>query len=260
MAVGGASAFRVAAGPLRSTRRQTISSPRIALVSGANRGIGLEIVRQLSRQGVRCVMGARDAAKGRVARDKLTAEGLTPDLVTLDVADAASVKAAVAETLARHHRIDILVNNAGILLDGPSSQLAVASVDPALVTRTLATNLLGPLHLTQAVLPAMRAQKYGRIVNLSSGLGQLAEMGAGWPAYRMSKAALNAQTRTAAAELAGDGIKVNAMCPGWVKTDMGGPNAERPVEQGADTAVWLALLPDDGPTGGFFRDRAPIAW
>ena len=95
---------------------------------------------------------------------------------------------------------------------------------------------------------------------MSSGLGQLSDMGGGWPAYRMSKTALNALTRTTAAEVAADGIKVNAACPGWVKTDMGGPDAERTPEQGADTAVWLALLPDDGPTGGFFRDRAPIAW
>lgn len=237
-----------------------MTETRVALISGANRGIGLEIARQLSRLGVVAVMGSRDLEGGKRAQASLAGEGLQPDLVALDVTDAASIADAVAETRQRHGRIDILVNNAGILLDGPSSGLGVENVDPALVKRAFETNLIGPLMLIQAVAPIMRAQKYGRIVNLSSGLGQLSEMGAGWPAYRISKTALNALTRMASAELANDGIKVNAMCPGWVKTDMGGPDAERPVEQGADTAVWLAMLDDAGPTGGYFRDRAPIAW
>ncbi|MFN3869482.1 MAG: SDR family NAD(P)-dependent oxidoreductase, partial [Hyphomicrobiaceae bacterium] len=118
----------------------------------------------------------------------------------------------------------------------------------------------GPLMLTQTALPEMRRGGYGRIVNVSSGLGQLSEMGSGFPAYRLSKAALNALTRTTAAELGSINIKVNAMCPGWVRTDMGGPDATRGVEEGAATAVWLATLADDGPTGGFFRDKKPIAW
>jgi NAD(P)-dependent dehydrogenase (short-subunit alcohol dehydrogenase family) len=125
---------------------------------------------------------------------------------------------------------------------------------------TYTTNVMGPTRLIQAVMPAMRKAGYGRIVNLSSGAGQLSEMGMGFPAYRMSKAALNALTRVSARELAGDGVKVNAMCPGWVRTGMGGPNAPREPKEAADTAVWLATLPDNGPTGGFFRDRQPIAW
>jgi NAD(P)-dependent dehydrogenase (short-subunit alcohol dehydrogenase family) len=128
------------------------------------------------------------------------------------------------------------------------------------VLETFKTNTLGPLQLIQAVVPHMKARGYGRIVNLSSGAGQLADMGGGFPAYRMSKAALNALTRIAAAELGPGDIKINAMCPGWVKTAMGGPGATRSVEKGAETAVWLATLPADGPTGGFFRDRKPIPW
>jgi NAD(P)-dependent dehydrogenase (short-subunit alcohol dehydrogenase family) len=158
-------------------------------------------------------------------------------------------------------RIDVLVNNAGVFLEktatGESSAL---DVRPETVMATLRTNLIGPLALIQAVVPAMRKQAYGRIVNLSSGLGQLSEMGGSFAGYRMSKTALNALTRTMAAELSEDPIKINAMCSGWVRTDMGGPEATRTVEQGAETAVWLAMLEEDGPTGGFFRDKAPIAW
>jgi len=135
-------------------------------------------------------------------------------------------------------------------------------LDSKLVTwrDTLETNLIGPLLLAQVLVPLMKRNGYGRIVNVSSGQGQLSDMGVGTPAYRVSKTALNALTRTLAAELKGSGILVNSMCPGWVRTDMGGAGAPRTVEQGADTAVWLATLPDDGPSGGFFRDRRPIPW
>lgn len=129
-----------------------------------------------------------------------------------------------------------------------------------LVMQTFATNTVGPLRLIEAIVPGMRERGYGRVVNLSSGAGQLSDMGSGFPAYRMSKAALNALTRLTAAELGPGDVKINAMCPGWVRTDMGGPNATRTVEKGAETAVWLATLPADGPSGGFFRDRKPIPW
>jgi NAD(P)-dependent dehydrogenase (short-subunit alcohol dehydrogenase family) len=154
---------------------------------------------------------------------------------------------------ATHGRCDILVNNAGIVADPRGSRV----LDSKLATyrETLDTNLLGPLLLAQALVPLMKKNRYGRIVNISSGQGQLADMGVGTPAYRISKTALNALTRTLAAELQGSGILVNSACPGWVRTDMGGPGAPRTVEQGADTPVWLATLPDGGPTGGFFRDR-----
>ena len=234
---------------------------RVALVSGANRGIGTEIARQLARQGIMVAMGSRDSDKGNAAADVLRSEGLEPAVVELDVTDQDSITKAISETQSLFNRIDILVNNAGILHDGASTDIkGVANVPIEIVTQTFDTNVVGPLRLIQAVLPIMREQGYGRIVNMSSGLGQLEEMAEGYPAYRLSKTALNALTRTTAAEVGQANIKVNTMCPGWVRTDMGGPNAARPVEKGAETAIWLATLPDDGPTGGFFRDMKPIPW
>jgi NAD(P)-dependent dehydrogenase (short-subunit alcohol dehydrogenase family) len=235
--------------------------PKVALVSGANRGIGLEIVRQLARIGLKAVIGARSVDKGRVAAERLGAEGLEVAAVKLDVDEETSPARAVAEVVRLHGRCDVLVNNAAILIDGPGGfEASVFDLTSDVVRRTFETNVLGPLRLIQAVTPGMRAAGYGRIVNISSGAGQLAEMGMGFPAYRMSKAALNALTRITAAELAQTGIKVNAVCPGWVRTDMGGPQATRSIEHGAETPVWLATLPEDGPTGGFFRDKKPIAW
>lgn len=234
---------------------------RTALVSGANRGIGFEIVRQLARLGVLAVIGARNREDGARAAEKLQTEGLDIPVVALDVDREESAAEAVAEVKRLYGRLDVLVNNAGILIDEPGGfNASLFDLKSDTVRRTMETNLLGPIRLIQAAVPLMREQGYGRIVNVSSSGGQLAEMGSGYPAYRMSKAALNALTRIAAAEIGAGDIKVNAMCPGWVKTDMGGANAERTAEEGADTAVWLATLPEDGPTGGFFRDRKPIAW
>ena len=238
-----------------------MAETRIALVTGANRGIGLEILKQLSRAGLMAVLCSRDVERGREAAAKLASEGLEPPVVALDVTDGASIKAAVEEIVGLFGRIDVLVNNAGILREGfTAEETSVLDVPAELAMETYSTNTIGPLRLIQAVVPIMRQGDYGRVVNISSGAGQLAEMGAGYPAYRMSKAALNALTRITAAELGPAPIKVNAMCPGWVRTDMGGPNATRSVEQGAETAVWLATLPDTGPTGGYFRDKAPIPW
>lgn len=234
---------------------------RVALISGGNRGIGLEIARQLARKDVLVVMGARDITKGEAAARSIRDEGHLAETVQLDVADGNSVAAAVEEVARRHGRIEILVNNAAILIDGPGgfkSSLFELKADTA--RQTFETNILGPLRLTQAVVPIMERNGYGRIVNLSSGAGQLSDMRSGFPAYRMSKTALNALTRITAAELASMNIKVNAVCPGWVRTEMGGAQAERPVEVGAETPVWLATLPEDGPTGGFFRDKRLIPW
>lgn len=235
-----------------------MAEQRIAVVTGANRGIGLEIARQLARKGLKVVATSRSAAKGRAAVKSLAESGTEIDYHLLDVTSPVSIRALAAHLAERHGRVDVLVNNAGVMLDPRGSRV----LDARLKTfrDTLETNLLGPLQLMQALAPMMKKQGYGRIVNLSSGQGQLSDMGVGTPAYRVSKTALNALTRTLAAELDGTGVLVNAMCPGWVKTDMGGPNAPRTVEQAADTAVWLATLPDDGPSGGFFRDRQPIAW
>jgi NAD(P)-dependent dehydrogenase (short-subunit alcohol dehydrogenase family) len=231
---------------------------RIAVVSGANRGIGFEICRQLARKGVTVVLTSRSAAKGRAAVKALQEEGNTVDYHVLDVTNAVGIKALAAHVAKRHGRLDVLVNNAGVLLDPQGSRVPDSRTQT--YHSTLETNFFGPLLLTQALLPLMHKNGYGRIVNLSSGLAQLDGMGAGSPAYRISKTALNALTATLAAELSGSGILVNAVCPGWVRTAMGGPNAPVSVEQGADTAVWLATLPDDGPNGGYFKERKLISW
>ena len=227
---------------------------RVAVVTGANRGIGREIARQLAqRPDLHVVLTARDDKKGAAA-----AKSMGVEFQPLDVDSEKSV-AALAGFLGRTHgRCDILVNNAGILADPRGSRLLDSKVETW--RETLATNVLGPLMLAQALVPLMRKHRYGRIVNVSSAMGQLSDMGTGSPAYRVSKTALNALTLILAADLGGSGILVNSMSPGWVRSDMGGAGAPRSVEQGADTAVWLATLPDNGPTGGFFKDRKPIPW
>jgi NAD(P)-dependent dehydrogenase (short-subunit alcohol dehydrogenase family) len=233
-------------------------TPRVAVVSGANRGIGFEVCRQLAHRGLTVVLTSRSAAKGRAAVKALAEEGLAVDFHLLDVTNAVGIKALAGYLAKRHGRLDVLVNNAGVLLDPQGSRIPDARAQ--LYRETLETNLIGALLLTQALLPLMKKNGYGRIVNVSSGLGQLSGMGVGTPAYRISKAALNAFTATLASELAGSGILVNAACPGWVRTAMGGPHAPLGVEEGADTVVWLATLPDGAPSGGLFKERKPIAW
>ena len=238
-----------------------MTDARVALVTGGNRGLGLEIVRQLAQKGMKTVLASRDAEKGRLAAQQLASANVQTAIVTLDVNDAASIDMAVAEIVRLNGRLDVLVNNAGISLDGSRAGVAgVLEVSPDIARQTYETNVLGPMRLIQAVAPHMCGRRYGRIVNVSSRMGQLSGMGARSPGYRMSKAALNALTRVAAAEFDRDGIKVNAMHPGWVRTDMGGSSAPVSVQEGADTAVWLATLPDEGPTGQFFENRKAIAW
>jgi NAD(P)-dependent dehydrogenase (short-subunit alcohol dehydrogenase family) len=230
---------------------------RVALVTGANRGIGFETCRQLAEKGIEVVLGARDSAKADEAARRLTAGELPVRPVTLDVASAASIQAAVASIDAEFGRLDILVNNAGVFIDKDGT---AETIDLDRVRHTMETNTYGPIQLCQVATPIMKRQGYGRIVNLASELGSLTEMGGLYPAYRMSKTALIAYTRILAKELEGTGILVNSMCPGWVKTEMGGPNALREIEDSVDTALWLATLADDGPTGGFFKDREPLPW
>jgi len=231
---------------------------RVAVVTGGNRGIGLEICRQLARADLRVVLTARDVREGEAAALGLSREGADVHFHRLDVTDPAQVQALAQWLEGAFGGADVLVNNAGILPEGRGR--GVLQVQAQEFRDTCETNFIGPLLLCQALVPSMMSHHYGRVVNVSSGLGQLQDMGDGTPAYRASKAALNALTRMVSAASRGRGVLVNALCPGWVRTRMGGANATRPVEQGADTAVWLATLPAEGPTGGFFRDRTPIPW
>ncbi len=226
-------------------------------MTGGNRGIGFEICRQLAGSGVEVVLGARDPARAKDAARRLAGEGIAVTPKTLDVTSPESIKDVIAGIEGDQDRLDILVNNAGIFLDKDG---AAETIDLDRVRQTMETNTYGPILLCQAAIPLMRRQGYGRIVNLASELGSLTNMETLYPAYRMSKTALVGYTRVLANELTGTGILVNAMCPGWVKTEMGGPNATREIADSADTALWLASLPDDGPTGGFFKDREPLPW
>ena len=237
----------------------------VALVTGAATGIGLEIVRGLARRGMTAWLTARDASRGEAAARRLRDDGLDVRFVRLDVTSDASVAAAVAVVERESGRLDVLVNDAGVLLDEGT---APVDLSPDVLRATLEVNTVGPLRVTRAFAPLLRRGGHGRVVNVSSTAGSLAEMAAetdafgGFlaPAYAASKAALNALTISFAQTLRADGVLVNAMCPGWVRTAMGGPSAPLGPEEGADTALWLATLPDDGPTGGFFSERAPTPW
>jgi NAD(P)-dependent dehydrogenase (short-subunit alcohol dehydrogenase family) len=220
---------------------------RVALISGASRGIGAEIARELAADhGFLVFAGARNPD------DVDAVDGVEP--IRLDVTDQETIDAARERIEANPGQLDALVNNAGVYGD----PVGAADYDLDRAHEVLEVNTFGPWRLVEAFLPLMRRSSRPRIVNVSSGAGQLSDMNGGRAAYRVSKAGLNALTRTLASDERW--AKVNTMCPGWVRTDMGGSAAPRSVEEGADTAVWLATLPDDGPTGGFFRDRKPIPW
>ncbi len=230
-----------------------MENERLALVSGGNRGIGLEVCRQLAERSYSVVMGSRAEEQGRVA-----AAGLPDGVIVrqLDVADPESVD-RLSRSIEEFGRLDVLVNNAGISND--EGQRGV-DADLDRVKESLEANLFGAWRLCEMAIPLMRRNGYGRIVNVSTGLAALEDMGGGSPGYRVSKTALNALTRILASELRGSGILVNAVNPGWVQTDMGGSGATRSVEEGAEALVWAATLPNSGPTGGFFQDRRPVPW
>jgi NAD(P)-dependent dehydrogenase (short-subunit alcohol dehydrogenase family) len=230
---------------------------RVALVTGANRGIGLEICRQLGAAGYTVVLTARDPERGARALRGLRKEGLDAHFQPLDVTDPDSARQAAAFVAAELGRLDALINNAAIAIDPEDS---LETVDPDVMRRTLETNLTGVLNCCQAFLPIMKQQGYGRIVNVSSGRGSFSKLAAGGPCYRISKTALNALTVVLADELKETNILVNVMTPGWVRTRLGGLKAPRSTAEGAETAVWLAMLPDDGPRGRFFRDREEFPW
>lgn len=237
-----------------------MSQPAVAVVTGGNRGLGLETCRQLGVKGYRVVLTARRQKEGQAAARTLQGEGLDVRFHPLDVTDDASILRLRDFIRDQFGRLDLLVNNAGVFPDPTPGSGRDSLFDARLdtVRRGFETNALGPLRLCQALIPLMQGR--GRVVNVSSGMGQLTEMNGGSPGYRLSKTALNALTRILADELQGTGIKVNSVCPGWVRTQMGGPEATLSVEEGARGIVWAATLPDEGPSGGFFRHGQPIAW
>ena len=229
---------------------------RIALVTGANRGLGFETCRQLAQLGLTVILSARDLTKGEIAAKQLIERGLDVIFYELDVLNQSHMNRIIRQIEQRFGRLDVLVNNAAILYD--TWQSAV-NAELEIVNQALASNLFGPWKLSQLCIPLMKRNNYGRIVNVSSGAGSLHYMGSGSPAYSVSKAALNAFSRILAADLHGTGILVNSVDPGWVATDMGGRGG-RPVEDGAKGIVWAATLPDNGPSGGFFFDGKRAPW
>lgn len=230
---------------------------RIALVTGANRGIGFAICQGLGRLGHSVILTARDPVEGQKATAELRGQGLDVHFCRLDVTSPEQVEGARVFAEEHFGRLDILVNNAALY---PDEGVSVFDLPLETLRQTFEVNTFGPFLTCQAFVPMMRRQNYGRVVNVSSEYGSISLMDGEIAAYKMSKAALNALTRIAAAEVSGFNIKVNTMCPGWVRTRMGGMDANLSPEEGADTALWLATLPDDGPSGGFFQERKPLPW
>lgn len=233
---------------------------KVALVTGANRGIGFETCRQLGQRGFRVVLTSRHPTLGQEATEILRQKGLEIIFHPLDVTLQDQVSTVRDFVLREYGRLDVLVNNAGVSIDGGAS---VLDVEETVFEETLVVNFYGPMRMTRAFIPTMKRQDYGRVVNVSSALGSLAAMGTlpgQTAAYRVSKAALNALTRLMAGGVKEYNIKINAVCPGWVRTRMGGPQAPREVAEGVETIVWLATLPASGPTGGFFKDRKRHPW
>ena len=250
-----------------------MSTRQIALVTGANRGLGFEISRQLAKQGVTVLMGARNLESGETAAQTLRDKGLDVHAVKLDVTSVEDMDRLSRHIESEFGRLDVLVNNAAVLID---MNVAPTQLKEDILRQSFEVNFFGPYLLTQKMAPLLRKSDRGRVVNMDTGVASLTQLADPnsplrediCPAYQTSKAALNALTLVFAKELAADGIKVNSACPGWVMTDMGHEDlpdygdAARPktVEEGVDTPVWLATLPDDGPTGGFFTDREPRDW
>lgn len=230
---------------------------KIAAVTGGNRGIGFQICRDLAKKGFKVLLTARDPERGNRSARNLQDEGLDVEFYPLDVISTESIDKFSEKVLAEFGQLHVLVNNAAILPDEISPALSVGLEE---VRETIETNVYGVLRLSQKLIPTMIENNYGRIINLSSGMGQLSDMGSGYLAYRVSKTALNAVTRVLAQETSGYDIQINAVDPGWVKTDMGGPNAPSTPEEGADTVVWLSTRPAGEPSGMFYKNRKIIDW
>jgi NAD(P)-dependent dehydrogenase (short-subunit alcohol dehydrogenase family) len=231
---------------------------RLALVTGGNRGIGLEVCRQLGKLGYKVILTSRNRGKGLISTQTLQGEGLDVVFHSLDVTREKSITALREFVVHKHHRLDVLVNNAGIFLKGKYG--SVMSLSRATLLDTLKTNTIAALRLCQVFIPIMKKNHYGRVVNVSSEMGRHAHMRNMSAAYRLSKDGLNALTQMLADSIHAGDILINACCPGWVRTEMGGASALRSVEQGADTIVWLATLTTGGPTGKFYEDRKLVDW
>lgn len=237
------------------------SKKRIVLVTGANRGLGRGTAEALAERGDRVIFVARKKDSLKEIVGNLLKKDLDVASEECDVSQSAKLPAFCQHILKDYGRVDVLINNAGIFIDNQDDASAsILKLKPETITKTLTTNSVAPFLLSQGFLPSMKENGYGRIVNVSSGMGQLGDMNGSYGAYRMSKTALNAVTRVFAAEGAGHGILVNSICPGWVKTDMGGAGATRSLKEGIFGILWAANLENDGPTGGFFRDGKSIPW
>ena len=230
---------------------------RIALITGANRGIGFETAKQLARRGFHVIIAARDETSGRQALKTIQANSKAATFLSLDVSRSDSIRNAAHEYAKVADHLDVLINNAGIY---PDEGVSIMTVPRALMVKTFETNTFGALEVTQNFLPYLRKASAARVISVSSGYGQLDGLSAGVPSYCLSKLAVNGLTIMLANALQADHISVNSMCPGWVRTDMGGPDATRSVEEGADTAVWLADEASHELTGKFFRNREEIPW
>ena len=236
---------------------------KIALVTGANKGLGFETSKQLAQKGHKVYMGCRNDERGEAAAKHLKSMQLDVEFIKLDVNNRSDIRSFMDKIKSRDEKLDLLVNNAGVFLEssGPQdkSSSSVLKVDPVIILKTIETNAMGPLTLIQSIVPHMIENDYGRIINISSGMGQLENMNGHWPGYRMSKCSLNALTKILSDEVADHNIYINSVCPGWVRTDMGGNSASLSVEQGVESIVWLATC-DDSPKGKFISNKKEINW
>ncbi|MFA5117293.1 MAG: SDR family NAD(P)-dependent oxidoreductase [Candidatus Omnitrophota bacterium] len=269
--------------PLKQKQAGYQVRQRVAIITGADRGIGLEVSRQLAMLGLRVVLTSPDRARGEAAAAKLNRQGLGVVYQKLDLLNDNDIRALKSFIVRKIGRVDILINNAGVMLDSGRSKIegllsrrireipkrsgfsqgpGILEVNLDIVRATLEINTLGALKMCQAFLPLMMKAGYGRVVNVSSSLGQLNDMTDEdkVPAYQMSKTALNSLTRMAASAAGGYNVAVNSVCPGWTRTDIGGMSAPQATKEAAGTILWLANQPDNGPTGGFFREKKRIPW